>query len=109
MKRDDVRFRKANPIDISSVMPSLIKKLDISLDIRLEKIKKNWQKIVGTTNARHTRPLSLIKGTLTVNISSSAWITQAQFLKPSFIKKINAYDPDEDAQISDIHFTLNSY
>jgi predicted nucleic acid-binding Zn ribbon protein len=100
------RMRKANPVSISVLISPVLKSLGLGTDIRLEKLKKHWQEIVGTMNARNTHPLSLRDDILTVAVSSPVWITQARFYSSTFIKNINSFDSEDGVNIGEIHFTL---
>ncbi len=101
------RRPKANAVSLNRVLVPLAESLCLSSDIRLEKLKRNWQAIVGPVNARNTRPTDLGNGVLTVLASSPAWITQARFLTPQFIKKINAYDPGDSVEVREVRFVLD--
>ena len=101
-----VRKRKANPVSLSIMLAPVLEDLGLGPDIRLEKLKNHWQEIVGTMNARNTRPLSLRDGILTVAVSSPVWITQARFYSSDFIKKINSFESEDGVDIREIRFTL---
>ena len=101
-----VRMRKANPVLLSAIIAPVLTGLGLGPDIRLEKLKKHWQDIVGTMNARNTYPLSLRDGILTIAVSSSVWMTQARFYSSTYIKKINSFDSEDGVDIGEIHFTL---
>ena len=106
MKRSSIGYRKANPVQLARIVQTLVSDLGIGTDIFLKKVKENWQKIAGTTYAAKTHPVSLKNGILTVSVSSPAWQTQAQFDKPSFLKKIKDFEPQNDVEIHDIRFIL---
>ena len=108
MKWNNTRSRKANPVKLTHVVQTLVKNLGIGPDIHLEKIKKNWQEIVGVTNSRNTRPVSLKNEILTVAVSSPVWISEVRFQKASFMKKIKEFKPEINAEIKDIRFILES-
>lgn len=101
------RKKKANPVYISNVLNSVIKDLRCEHDIYFEQLKKHWKSIVGTTGAKNTHPVLFNKGTLTIAVSSPAWLTQARFYKTSFIEKINAFKTQNTMMVSDIVFTLD--
>lgn len=106
MKFEKTKIRKANPVKLSQVLGTFVKDIGFGPDIHFEKIKTNWQKIVGETNARNTRPVSLKNGVLTIAVSSPAWITQLIFYKSSFLSKIRDFGPKYDVEIYDIQFNL---
>jgi len=109
MRRDDVRYRKANPIGIDRIVRALVGDMGIGPDILLRKLMARWKEIVGATNARNTRPASLEDGILSVAVSSPIWITQARFHKPHFMKNIRESEPEAGRDIHDIRFFLDRY
>jgi len=98
--------RNANPVNIKSAIIPVIKQLGLESTLLFEKLKTNWEIIVGSTNAKNTKPLGIENGILTVSVSSPAWITQARFYKSSFIEKINSFDGQTGTHIKDIKFIL---
>ena len=101
------RARKANPISIVNVLNPITKELGLESNIFIQKIKRNWENIVGTTNARNTRPLTVKDGVLTIAVSSPVWITQTRFYKSFFIEKINKFGDYNSTKIHEIHFKLD--
>ncbi len=101
------RVRKANPVLLNNILGSLLKKVGFGQDIYFEKIKENWENIVGKTNARNTKPVNLKDGILTVTVSSPIWITQARFYQSSFIEKINNFDTHNIIKLEKINFKLD--
>jgi len=106
MKRDIKRYRKANPVVMQRIVQTLVHDLGIAPDIHLQTLIHNWTEVVGATNARNTRPISLKNGILTVTVSSPAWNAQAQYYKASFLKNIKDFEPDSEKEIRDIRFVL---
>jgi predicted nucleic acid-binding Zn ribbon protein len=49
-----------------------------------------WEKVVGPDIARHSRPVKLDDGVLTVEAESTAWATQLRMLAASLLKNIAA-------------------
>jgi predicted nucleic acid-binding Zn ribbon protein len=49
-----------------------------------------WEKVVGPDIARHSRPVKLDAGVLTVEAESTAWATQLRLLAATLLKKIAA-------------------
>jgi predicted nucleic acid-binding Zn ribbon protein len=108
MKREDVRFRKANPVSLSQLLAPLATEMGIDSDIFFKKIRNRWQDIVGPANARNTKPLSFDGSILTVAVSSPAWNTQARYLKSSFLRNIERFEPEDGTEVRDIRFVLES-
>ena len=100
------RLRKANPVSLGNVLGPITKEIGFDSNIFFEKIKKNWEKIVGCANAKNTKPLALKDGILTISVSSPVWMTQTRFYKSSFIDKINQYKIQHSIKIHEILFKL---
>ena len=49
-----------------------------------------WEKVVGPDVAKHSRPLKLDAGVLTVEAESTAWATQLRMLAGNLLKRIAA-------------------
>jgi len=101
------RKRKANPVSLENVLGPTIRDIGIESNILFEKIKKNWENIVGKTNSKNTRPLSLTDGVITIAVSSPVWITQTRFYKATFIEKINDFNNLNGYEIQEICFKLD--
>jgi len=71
--------RKAQRID--GVVASIIEKLDKQARPGSEEIEAIWKKTAGEKAARHTRPASLRKKCLVVNVEGSAWLYELTLRK----------------------------
>ena len=49
-----------------------------------------WEKVVGADIAKHSRPIKLDGGVLTVEAESTAWATQLRMLAASLLRSIAA-------------------
>jgi len=100
------RVRKANPVCLGNVLRPLARDLGLEPVMFIEQIRSEWENIVGSTNARNTRPLDLENDVLNIAVSSPVWMTQTHFYKSSFIDRINSYSSVKGVRIRDIHFRL---
>ena len=48
-----------------------------------------WEDIVGSRIAKAAKAIRIDRGTLLIEVKSSAWKQQIQMLKPDIIKKLN--------------------
>ena len=76
-------------------------------------LKANWGEIVGEVTAKHTQPVRLINGILTVNADNAAWSNNFLMLKKQFLGKINGFIPVEAGRkhalrIKDVRFYTGS-
>ena len=107
MKRWSVRLRKANPVSMSGLMTTVVRKLKCEKDFYVVRLKKDWKHIVGETNARNIQPLSIDNNILTASVSSPVWLTEFQFSKKKLLEKINKHETDSGETIQDIWFVLD--
>ncbi len=107
MRRRIERVKKANPVSLGNTLIPVIRKIGLEPNIFFEKISKNWESIVGKTNAKNTKPADFNDGVLTLLVSSPVWMTQARFYKSTFIEKINNFCNKYDNTIHEIRFKLD--
>lgn len=77
------------PAPLGTILQQTIEasRMDVNLDAY--RLWQQWKKVVGPAIAENTQP-EVIKGKLLlVNVSSSPWMQQLQFLKPELIEKLN--------------------
>ena len=88
-------------------MMPVVSELKCENDFHFERLKKDWKNIIGVTNARNMRPLSLNNSILTAVVSSPVWLTEFQFSKKKLLEKINHYKTGSTITIHDIRFILD--
>ncbi|OSM06828.1 hypothetical protein MAIT1_00301 [Magnetofaba australis IT-1] len=64
---------------------------------------RHWHRAITPHIARHTEPVRLSDGVLTVRVDSPSWLQELTFLKPDIIARLN--DAMPDARVRDIRFT----
>ena len=104
MRTAEWRARKANPVALSALLDRVVTDMGFGDTLLLERLRTSWKRVVGPTNARITRPVSLDEGILTVGVKSPSWITQLRLQKQSFLDVVNASVSDTRAGIRDITF-----
>ncbi len=92
------------PQPIHSILEKALKDLEIDLPIRDYSIWRAWKEIVGEAVAGQTQPRAIRNRILFIDVSHSTWVQQLQFLKPTLLKKINAFLGE--THIQDIRFKL---
>lgn len=68
----------SRPQPISELIPHVVAKLGLSQKVKESKILNDWSELVGAVIAKHSRPVALDKGYLTVNVDSSPWLNELQ-------------------------------
>ena len=84
-KRPRMRF----PLPLCDVVRVELTALGLAERLREAEIWRLWPEIVGKTIAARAMPVRIIKGTLTVAVSSGPWKQELTFLKGMMIEKLN--------------------
>jgi predicted nucleic acid-binding Zn ribbon protein len=83
------REKVQEPVHIGSVLNNLLRVFHEKANGNLALVWRYWDETVGETIAQNARP-AVFKGRLLyVNVTSSPWIHQLQFLKQDIIGKLN--------------------
>jgi hypothetical protein len=85
VKRARMRF----PLPLGDVARQEITALGLADRLREADIWRLWPDVVGPTVAARAMPLRIIKGTLTVAVSSGPWKQELAFLKGMMKDKLN--------------------
>ena len=85
VKRTRMRF----PLPLGDVARQEFTALGLADRLREADIWKLWPEVVGPTVAARAMPLRIIKGTLTVAVSSGPWKQELGFLKGMMKDKLN--------------------
>ena len=65
---------------------------DLKFEVKMEQVMlyRLWNEAVGEQIARNASPVLVRGDVLHVNVSSSVWVQQLQFLRDTMLEKINA-------------------
>ena len=97
MKREVVR--------IDEVLAPLLRRLGFGRKIREARLAADWERVVGTRIARHSRPAGVRGRTLLVNVDSSAWLAELSgFFKEEIVSKIRK--EHGGTRIDDVRFRI---
>ncbi len=92
------------PQPIHSILEQTLKGLELDVPLKTYSIWGAWKEIAGEPVSLHSRPHAIRNRILFVEVSHSTWMQQLQFLKPTLLKKINAYLGEP--LIEDIRFRI---
>lgn len=70
-------------------------------DVQLQ-VMASWQRCVEEPMQSQLRPAHLKKGTLTLHTQNNAWASQAQFLAPALLEKLQ----EDGLEVSEIRVLL---
>lgn len=79
-------MRKSSPQPISDVLKNVVERLARTKKKDILKIYSIWPEVVNKGLSHHTRPASLRRGTLLINVDESAWLYQANLQKEKLLE-----------------------
>lgn len=81
-----MRKRAHRPEDIKKILNKVIGKIEKQGPGKKEKILNAWQNIVGDKASSHSRPVSIRRRILTIEVDSSTWFYTLNLKKKSILK-----------------------
>jgi predicted nucleic acid-binding Zn ribbon protein len=100
------RKKQKELIPLSTVLPNLLKSIRTGSDAQLVEVWELWDGLVGEAIAKNTRPAAFKGKLLLVEVSSSTWMHQLQFLKADIVEKIN--DAFGKEMVEEIKFKIGT-
>jgi len=74
---------------VSSVLEGLTRRLGLESKLLENRLRRDWESIVGEPVASHTSPDQIRYKKLYLLVHNSVWLHQLTFLKPSLLHKLN--------------------
>ncbi len=101
-----MRRHVRRPEGIKGILHQVIGKIEKQGPGKKEEIVSAWQNIAGERAASHTRPVSIRRKVLTIEVDSSTWLYALSLKKASMLKGLK----EELAQykIEDIRFRMGN-
>jgi predicted nucleic acid-binding Zn ribbon protein len=90
---EEVRSNAGDPQPLKNIMDSLVASRSWKQGIAEGTLFTDWHKVVGADIAKHSTPISLVDGLLTIQSSSTAWATQLNVIKDELLKTISSSAP----------------
>ncbi|MFA6141993.1 MAG: DUF721 domain-containing protein [Candidatus Omnitrophota bacterium] len=89
---------------IEEIVKNVIKKMSGGSRPGKEEIEKMWGEAAGEAATKHSRPVSLKRSVLVVNVDGSSWLYELTTKKRDIIKKLGLGSPGRS--IKDIRFRI---
>jgi len=97
--------RKSKPPEqVNAVLERVLSALNLGLKVKQYRIWDVWNSVVGEAIARQAQPQQIRAMVLWVNVSSSTWMQQLEFMKRQIVERIN--ERIGEKVISDIRFRI---
>ncbi|WP_082487226.1 DUF721 domain-containing protein [Leifsonia sp. Root112D2] len=87
-----------DPHGLGSVMDVLTTELGWSSPLARSELMASWPKLAGDETAKHSDPVGIDDGVLTVRCESTAWATQLRLMRSELLKHIAERFPDAGIQ-----------
>jgi len=98
-KRDEKRKKSRQPRAVADLLDGVLEASGLELAAPSAAVGENWEAIVGSEVARHSRPVGIKAGVLHADVDSSVWCQQLQLRSPEILaalkQKIGAGAPTE--------------
>ena len=86
--REQDRHKKT--LHLGELLPRVLERIEKKAGGRLPVIAAKWQEIVGEEVARHTVPVQLQNGRLTIEVDDSVWMAElSRFHRGRMIDAVN--------------------
>jgi predicted nucleic acid-binding Zn ribbon protein len=90
---------------VGEVLARLIRKLGIEGELAGQGALERWNEVVGDRIAGVTRPRAVSRGTLFVEVRSSAWLSELNLMRRDIMARLNA-GADKGGRVEKIVFVL---
>jgi len=101
-----VKRRTGHTEDIKGILRKIVKKIEEQGPGKKEKISQAWEKAAGERAILHSRPVSLTRKILTVEVDSSTWLYSLSLKKRFILRDIKK--ELEQYKIEDIRFRMGN-
>jgi predicted nucleic acid-binding Zn ribbon protein len=96
--------RRNEPAGVGDILRHLAKTTKLGETLEKARLWEHWSDLVGEETARHSRPRTVQKGQLRIEVESAVWMHKLAYRKWEIIKKVNTFAGKE--LIHDIFLVL---
>lgn len=94
------------PVPVKEILSKILKPADLRVLKRHTEIRQAWEQVIGERLRPHTRLVDYKKKVLWVEVPSSHWMQEAQFLKPQIMQALE--DRLGPGVVNDLRFTIRT-
>lgn len=99
-----IRKKTKRCVHISGILAEILKQHRTTAGRELTEVLEQWDETVGAAIAENAQPVGYRKCVLLVNVTSSVWIQQLQFLKADILSRLN--DTLGNVRVDDVKFKI---
>lgn len=89
---------------IGDLLPGVLKELGLEGKLDEGRLREEWPSIVGEAIAQRSRPLTIRRKTLFIEVENNVWMNEIQFHRNEIIRKVHKEFPA--LEIEDIRLKL---
>lgn len=82
--------RPGNPQLVGELLPTYLRKKGLAAKVEAASVVPEWENLVGPGIASVTVPVRISEGTLFVQVTTSAWMTELTLMKGDLMRRLNA-------------------
>ena len=97
-------MKTRKPVALEDLLKGAIKNLRAQNKLTQEEVAAIWQDAVGVRAASHTRPVSIKKTNLTINVDDSGWLYELTIKKKEILEKLEGKFKGKD--LKNIRFRI---
>ncbi len=101
---NQIRMDRCQLKEIGQLIDELVKSRKWEKNFALEKLRQDWEKIVGRNIAKHTMPKFIKAKRLFIEVDSPIWSTQLNYSKNQVMDTINGYYKEK--MVKEIFFNI---
>ncbi len=98
---------KNNISPIGEVLKNVFTGFENQKNVSRETIDDGWRSLVGEPGCKHSKPVSIRKTVLTVQVDSSVWMQELSMQKRRILKGLKKTLGKD--RISEIHFRIGEF
>jgi predicted nucleic acid-binding Zn ribbon protein len=87
-----------DPRGLGNIVDALTTELGWSSPLAQSELMEGWVDLAGEETAKHSTPLGISEGVLTVSCESTAWATQLRIMRAELMTRIAVRFPDAGIQ-----------
>ncbi len=92
---------------LSLTLKGLSKSYGLEQGLVLDRLQRNWGKVVGPQVASHTHPIEVRRGTLCIAVDSAVWLQELSFFKEELSRKIAQFCGADAADIRHLRLSIS--
>jgi len=89
-----VTGRGKGPVRLGDVLEGVLERHGLRDEVKQMGVVEAWPELVGEHVAAATRAKVVMSGALIVEVRTSAWLMELNFMKADFLRRVNEHLPE---------------